>query len=131
MRSPRDEGTVYGERRSGARLDATKRLREILDTFARTPGIRGAALADRKGLPIASSFRSRANVNVASAMAALAVQTGAVKGVQHRYDLVGWDPRFWRTVSTMSWKLFLIQLRTSRATSPFQVASHHHVDDYD
>lgn len=58
-------------------IDPARRLREILDSFARTTGVRGVALADRKGLPIASSFRARVDVNLASAMAALAVQVSS------------------------------------------------------
>lgn len=50
-------------------------LRRIIETFARsTPGVRGVAIADRNGLPVASSFRTRLDLATASAMSTLAVQ---------------------------------------------------------
>lgn len=50
-------------------------LRRIIETFARfTPGVKGVAIADRNGLPVASSFRERLDLATASAMSTLAVR---------------------------------------------------------
>ena len=64
-----------------ARTDAKKegpaeRLQALLSAFqARVDGVRGVAVADKSGLPVSSSFATRANVLTVTAMATMAIQS--------------------------------------------------------
>lgn len=52
-----------------------ERLREALESFNRTtPGVRGSAIADRNGLPIAAVLREKLDLATVSAMSMLAVR---------------------------------------------------------
>ncbi len=58
-----------------ARTDLGARLREALESFNHgTPGVRGSAIADRNGLPIASALRTKLDLATVSAMSMLAVR---------------------------------------------------------
>jgi predicted regulator of Ras-like GTPase activity (Roadblock/LC7/MglB family) len=53
-----------------------EQLEEVLLAFRENvDGVRGVAIADRSGLPVAASFSTRANVLTVSAMATLAIQS--------------------------------------------------------
>lgn len=53
-----------------------ERLGEALDQLReRVDGVRGVAVADRSGLPVAASFSTRANVLTVTAMATMAIQS--------------------------------------------------------
>lgn len=55
--------------------DLGSRLQNILESFnLSAPGVRGSAIADRNGLPIAAAFRSRLDLATVSAMSMLAVR---------------------------------------------------------
>jgi len=53
-----------------------EQLQTLLTGFRdRVDGVRGVAVADRSGLPVASSFDTRANILTITAMATMAVQS--------------------------------------------------------
>ena len=53
-----------------------EKLQALLTAFqARVDGVRGVAVADRSGLPVSSSFATRANVLTVTAMATMAIQS--------------------------------------------------------
>ncbi len=53
-----------------------ERLQSLLTAFqARVDGVRGVAVADKSGLPVSSSFSTRANVLTVTAMATMAIQS--------------------------------------------------------
>ena len=53
-----------------------EKLQELLSAFqARVDGVRGVAVADKSGLPVSSSFSTRANVLTVTAMATMAIQS--------------------------------------------------------
>jgi predicted regulator of Ras-like GTPase activity (Roadblock/LC7/MglB family) len=53
-----------------------ERLQEVLERFrSRVDGVRAIAVADKNGLPVAASFRTRVNVLTITAMATLAIQS--------------------------------------------------------
>ncbi len=64
-----------------ARTDAkavgpAERLQVLLSAFqSRVDGVRGVAVADKSGLPVSSSFTTRANVLTVTAMATMAIQS--------------------------------------------------------
>ena len=57
-------------------LGPAERLQEVLAQFRdRVDGVRGVAVADRSGLPVASAFATQANILTVTAMATMAVQS--------------------------------------------------------
>ena len=53
-----------------------EQLEEVLLAFRENvDGVRGVAIADRSGLPVAASFSTRANVLTVTAMATMAIQS--------------------------------------------------------
>ena len=57
-------------------LGPGERLQEVLARFReRVDGVRGVAIADKSGLPVASSFPTQASVLTVTAMATMAVQS--------------------------------------------------------
>lgn len=53
-----------------------EKLQALLTAFqSRVDGVRGVAVADRSGLPVSSSFTTRANVLTVTAMATMAIQS--------------------------------------------------------
>ena len=67
---------------------SAERLQALLSQFQdRVDGVRGLAIADRSGLPVSSSFATRANVLTVTAMATMAVQSS--QRVYQNLGLVG------------------------------------------
>jgi len=59
-----------------ADLGPAERLQALLTSFQdRVDGVRGVAIADKSGLPVASSFATKANVLTVTAMATMAIQS--------------------------------------------------------
>ena len=53
-----------------------EKLQALLTSFqSRVDGVRGVAIADKSGLPVSSSFTTRANVLTVTAMATMAIQS--------------------------------------------------------
>ena len=53
-----------------------EKLQTLLTAFqSRVDGVRGVAIADKSGLPVSSSFTTRANVLTVTAMATMAIQS--------------------------------------------------------
>ena len=53
-----------------------EKLQALLSSFqSRVDGVRGIAIADKSGLPVSSSFATRANVLTVTAMATMAIQS--------------------------------------------------------
>ncbi len=53
-----------------------EKLQALLTAFqGRVDGVRGVAVADKSGLPVSSSFTTRANVLTVTAMATMAIQS--------------------------------------------------------
>jgi predicted regulator of Ras-like GTPase activity (Roadblock/LC7/MglB family) len=53
-----------------------EKLQALLTSFqGRVDGVRGVAIADKSGLPVSSSFTTRANVLTVTAMATMAIQS--------------------------------------------------------
>lgn len=53
-----------------------EKLQALLTAFqSRVDGVRGVAIADKSGLPVSSSFTTRANVLTVTAMATMAIQS--------------------------------------------------------
>ncbi len=53
-----------------------EKLQVLLTAFqSRVDGVRGVAVADKSGLPVSSSFTTRANVLTVTAMATMAIQS--------------------------------------------------------
>ncbi len=53
-----------------------EKLQLLLSAFQqRVDGVRGVAIADKSGLPVSSSFATRANVLTVTAMATMAIQS--------------------------------------------------------
>ncbi len=53
-----------------------EKLQALLSSFqSRVDGVRGVAIADKSGLPVSSSFSTRANVLTVTAMATMAIQS--------------------------------------------------------
>ncbi len=53
-----------------------EKLQLLLSAFqSRVDGVRGVAVADRSGLPVSSSFATKANVLTVTAMATMAIQS--------------------------------------------------------
>ena len=53
-----------------------EKLQALLSSFqSRVDGVRGVAIADQSGLPVSSSFATRANVLAVTAMAPMAIQS--------------------------------------------------------
>jgi predicted regulator of Ras-like GTPase activity (Roadblock/LC7/MglB family) len=65
--------TVHTEKTSEG---PAEKLQTLLTSFqSRVDGVRGVAIADKSGLPVASSFTTRANVLTVTAMATMAIQS--------------------------------------------------------
>ncbi len=57
-------------------LGPAERLQEVLAQFRdRVDGVRGVAVADRSGLPVASAFSTQASILTVTAMATMAIQS--------------------------------------------------------
>jgi len=72
--APSDDGETYvvEPRAPGP----SERLQAALQEFQdRVDGVRGIAIADKSGLPVATSFASKANVLTVTAMSTMAVQS--------------------------------------------------------
>ncbi len=53
-----------------------ERLGDVLERFRQNvDGVRGIAIADKSGLPVAAAFSTRANVLTVTAMATMAIQS--------------------------------------------------------
>ena len=65
-----------------------EKLQALLSAFqARGDGVRGVAIADKSGVPVSSSFTTRANVLTVTAMATMAIQSSQC--VYHNLALDG------------------------------------------
>jgi predicted regulator of Ras-like GTPase activity (Roadblock/LC7/MglB family) len=69
---PEPESVVVEPRALGPAERLQASLREFQD---RVDGVRGIAIADKSGLPVATSFSSKANVLTVTAMSTMAVQS--------------------------------------------------------
>ena len=63
--------------KTGAKTEGpAEKLQVLLTAFqGRVDGVRGVAVADKSGLPVSSSFATRANVLTVTAMATMAIQS--------------------------------------------------------